>query len=437
MKVLLIDEQRQFLDLALLAQNAGHEVRMYFPHDASSGECVIARGLCKLVSEWEPSMNWADLIILSGATKVVRFLEKYRKKGYPIFGSNVAVGEWEDNRGLGQEVLKKAGIRTMDSVQFKTINEAKAFLIANPGRFVSKPDHDGDKEMSYVSKGRRDMMAMLDRWQKDCKLKNGFLFQKFVPGVEVAVGGWFGRAGFSQWFFENFEFKKLFAGELGPNTGEVGTVGRYTRTSLLAEKLLRPLEGELFRQGFTGYIDVATIVGRDGVPYPLEFTCRPGDPTDKIRHAVHKGDPVEWMMNLLKGEDTLSVSTEVVLGVTVFIPDFPFNTRPEKTKIGHPIWGHQKIPIKHFHPSEVMRGDIWEERDGKLLVEDGFVTAGSNVCTITGCGNSVQEAKAKAYHFVDHIQISNSPAYRVDIGDRLRVDLRVLKSHGYCHGLPW
>src|ERR1017187_4111784 len=128
-------------------------------------------------------------------------------------------------------------------------------------RYVSKPSGDADKALSYVSKGPADMIFMLQNWKLLGKNKAPFLLQEFTAGIEFAVGGWFGKNGFSQFFLENFEHKKLMNGEIGVNTGEMGTAMKYctAEESLLAREVLLPLEGALFRAGYTGYIDVSVI----------------------------------------------------------------------------------------------------------------------------------------------------------------------------------
>ena len=90
---------------------------------------------------------------------------------------------------------------------------------------LSKPSGDvEDKALSYVSKSPADMVYMLERWKKAQKHKSPFILQEFVDGIELAVGGWFGPGGFNEGWCENFEFKKLMPDDLGPATGEQGTV---------------------------------------------------------------------------------------------------------------------------------------------------------------------------------------------------------------------
>lgn len=429
MKILLIDKGGYFLDFALRCREAGHEVRWFLGKLRGGDRNPQGDGFnLTKVTDWAPSMKWADLIILPDNSVYMADLEVWRRRGFPIWGPNVEVTQWEMNRETGMEVLESVGIRTIDSHKFRRVSEAQDFLRANPRRFVSKVNDDNDsKALSYVSKSAKDLMFMLQKWEKLGTLKSEFVFQEFVKGTEVAVGGWFGPGGFSSWFLENFEHKKLMNGEIGVNTGEMGTVLKYTQESALAEYFLRPLEGHLYRAGYTGYVDVAAIVARDGTPYPLEFTTRPGWPLFEIQQALHP-DPCGWMFDMLEGKNTFKPSSNVAVGVVVTMPDFPYHSMPFAEKVGFPLYGWDKIPEKNLHLSQVMMG---EAPGDSLEMEPIPVSAGECVCTISGTGETVEAAQTAAYRNVKRLALPNSPMYRTDIGDRLREDLPELQQHGW------
>jgi len=274
-------------------------------------------------------------------------------------------------------------------------------------------------------------MFMLLKWKKLGIMKSEFIFQEFTPGIEVAVGGWFGKGGFSKYFLENFEHKKLMNGEIGVNTGEMGTVLKYTDNSSLAEHLLRPLESKLHRANYSGYIDVAVIIDRKGRPLPLEFTTRPGWPLFEIQQALHP-DPVGWMLDSLNGWDTFKPSTKVAVGVVMTMPDFPYCNQTQKEKEGYPLYGWEKVPGKNLHLSQVMMG---EAPDDDLGMSPVPVTTGECVCTISGTGDTVSAAQAMAYRNLDRIELPNSPMYRTDIGDRIKDQLPDLQDDGWM--LDW
>jgi len=213
----------------------------------------------------------------------LQFMEPYRLKGYPILAPSVEAAALELDRDAGQKAMKEVGINIMESKAFHDYDAAIAFVKKNPQFLVSKPSGDANKALSYVASDPADLVYMLNRWKGNEALRKaakaeGFILQERKYGIEMAVGGWFGPGGWSQWFYENWEYKKLMADDLGVNTGEMGTLSRMVKRSKLAEQVLLPMTPILERLGYVGYIDNNCIIDADG-PWPMEFTMRDGWPS--------------------------------------------------------------------------------------------------------------------------------------------------------------
>lgn len=434
MRLLLIDVGGNFLDLALRASKAGHTVRWFVAPGKNNERLPVGDGLIEKVKEWEKWMGASDLILLSDNTRYIHALEPYRKLGYPIFGPNMIGADMELNRTFGQKIWKDNGVPIMDYKTFNDYDTAIAFVEKNADkRYVSKPSGDADKALSYVSRDAGDMREMLRRWKKLGKLKSPFILQEFKPGIEVAVGGWFGKEGFSECFNINFEHKKVLNDDLGVNCGEQGTVIYYTPAEKLAKKLLLPVEDYLHSIGYTGYVDAAAIVDKEGA-WPLEWTCRPGWPHNQIISSLHEGDPVEWMAELLHGYDTLEVKDKICTGVVVSMGDFPFSYKTREENSGIPIYCDQN---ENIHPAEVKGGIASHVVGNKLVDMPTWLSAGNYLLIATGLGNSVSSSAKKAYEVIEDIEIPNSPGYRTDIGERLKKQLPELQRLGYCKTITY
>jgi phosphoribosylamine--glycine ligase len=281
------------------------------------------------------------------------------------------------------------------------------------------------------------MIFMLERWKKNAKLKGEFILQEFVPGIEMAVGGWFGPGGFNAGWCENFEFKKLMNDDMGPNTGEQGTIVRYVKKSKLADMVLAPLEEDLAATGHTGFVDVSVIIDEEGTPWPLEFTMRNGYPTFNIQQALHEGDPVEWLSMLARGEDAeIVIMDTVAAGVVLSIPDYPYSHLTKKEVVGIPVYGIEKYRDK-ICPAEMMIGSAPHQIDGKIKDKECLVTGGDYVLIANGTGDSVSSASKDAYQVLKSLTIPNSPMYRTDIGKRLEKQLPELQKLGFALKLPY
>lgn len=434
MNLLIVDQFGCGLDLAVKAKAYGHSVRLYTRNNPDGTKCEIGEGIVPKVTDWEASMNWADLIFVTDNTQYIHRLESYRDKGYPIFGCNVEGQRWEQDRVHGATILERAGIPTIPMQKFKKYEEAISIVLENKNkRYVSKPVGDGAKNLSYCSKDWRDMVFMLNKWKKENAYNDEFVLQEFHSGSEFGCGGWFGLGGFSQWITESWEHKKLMSGECGPTTGEMGTIVRYTKTSKLFDKVLKPLEGFLHGIGYTGYIDVNCIIDNKGTAWPLEFTTRPGWPLFQIQMSLHKGDPIQWMLDLLDGKDTLKVQEDkIACGAVVCQPDFPYTGVTIKENTGYPLFDMcEEDGTKNIHFSQVRSGFMPNETGANKT--PCLVTAGNYILTVTGLGNTVMEANEACYNrYKKDVCLINSPMIRDDIGEKLGPMLPELHKNGYC-----
>ena len=437
MRLLISDPTGNGLDFALRAQRAGHEVRLAIRQTEKTR--YIGRGLVQVVDAYEPWMRWADLVFMCDNTKYTYDLDKnWRPRGAKIVGATVETAKWEIDRTHGMGIFKKAGISLPPYKEFSDYDKAIAYVKKEDKRYVSKPCGEvEDKALSYCAKSPSDMVYMLQRWKKLGKHKQPFILQEFIPGIEMAVGGWFGPHGFNAGWCENFEFKKLMNDDMGVATGEQGTVLRYCRKSSLAKQVLAPLADQLLRAGYVGYVDVNCIIADDGTPWPLEFTMRPGWPTFNIQQALHKGDPVEWLLDLWNGKDAKTFDLEnVAAGVVVSMPDYPYSHATRKEVVGIPIYGLDPEAWSHVHPCEMMMGSAPMEQPPYADLPM-MVTAGDYVLVMSATGQDVQSATKAAYRRLDKLSLPNSPMWRTDIGRRLRRQLPELHRMGYATSLEF
>lgn len=440
MRLLIIDPQGAALDLAIRAQRDGHQV-IHFIRQTPKTE-HIGRGFVKVVDDYKPHLRWADLIFNADNTHYLRDLDALRRD-YPeslVISASQETAEWELDREVGQKVMKAHGIQTIPSKTFSNYDQAIAYVKKQDKRFVSKPSGDADKALSYCAKSPEDMVYMLERWKKLGKLKGDFILQEFIPGTEMAIGGWFGPAGWLPGWCENFEFKKLMNDDMGVATGEQGTVLRYVASSKLARKVLEPLTDELLKLGYVGYIDVNTIIDESGTPWPLEFTMRPGWPTFNIQQALHEGDCIEWLADLANGEASAPWAAnldKVAIGVVLSIPDYPYSHITRKEVVGVPVYGITSRMWPNLHPCEMMMAECPDKIGERISTVPMPATAGDYVLVMTATAPTVQDAKRTVYRRLKALSVPNSPMYRTDIGDRLAKQLPIIQAMGYARNLRY
>lgn len=428
MRVLLIaDAGDGLLDIALLSKDR-HKVRM-FVRKFDKRSRPIGLGLVELVPDWRPHMDWADIVILEANGFSMLEFGRWRDRGCLIIGGDADSAAWELDRKKGMEVFRKAGIPVPDFREFTNYDDAIRFIERRGEVHYSKPCSDtADKSLSAKTGIEEDPTWMLRKWKK----KHGqppcpFLLQEGIEGIEFAVGAWWGPAGWADGWEENFEHKRFCAGDIGPNTGEMGTVMRYVRQSKLARQVLVPLEPQLDKLRYVGNVDVNCIVDQHGAVWPLEFTMRLGWPAFNIETDLFDCDPIEFFHALASGEGTRGAHrlNEIATGVVLAIPPYPHPPRDYDDIVGIPVHGTPDGP--GWHPCEVMGGASHE--DGQ--------SAGAYIGIATGTGPTVRQASRSAYSVIRKISMPNSPFYRNDIGLSLKKNLPLLQDHGFAVGMEY
>lgn len=422
MKFVLLDPDGLALDVALLVQSQGHEVIHFIkdaPHTRTTGDNAVKRtrgNLDRVVKD-------ADVVFIADNANLMPTFDKLREitpKSTVWIGPTREHARWESDRQYGQDLLARYDIPVAPYRVFSDYEAAIAYVQKRDTRLVSKPfgGDQEDKSLTYVAKSPEDMCYMLKRWQKLGKLKQQFMLQDFIEGIEFGAEGWFDGEGWSSsaGFHEAFEHKKFMSGDIGPATGEMGTINAAFRTSVFAEATLKPLTEHLRAHHYCGFLNLNCIVANNGKIYPLEFTCRPGWPCFQLQLSINKGD---FAKNLYEARAPRFRLDVVTAGVVLAIPDFPYSHLTGKEVNDTPVFGFDDSNL-HHHPYMMKKNRAGE-----------WVTAGDNICCITGHGATIKEASDNAYANVKKIHIPNSMMYRNDIGYKLEKVLPKLQRHGY------
>jgi phosphoribosylamine-glycine ligase len=415
---------------------AGHDVRMFRyskkPTKYAEGFPGIA-----LVDDYKQHMAWAKdgLIFVTANNRYLWEMDRYRADfGYRIFAPTVASARLEIVRSAGMEAMASIGVEVPAFQTFDSLADAEAFARKSDRAWVFKPMGDEeDKSLTYVGKDPADMVGWLRRQIALGKvLKGKAMLQEKIERIgEIGVSGWMGPEGFlpGRWQI-CFEHKNLMNEELGPATGEQGSVCQYTDKDKLAEQMLLPLEPILRTLGHRGDFAIGAIIDQKGEAHFLEVTARCGYPAWWIQAASHRGDPAQWMADLLIGKDSLRVSNDVAIGVVMAQPCYPYDKAAAAEVEGVPIRGAGEA-LANIHLVEVMMGKGPVMEDGKVVDRPTYQTAGEYVLVATALGKTIGRAQQKVYGTVDQIHFPNR-MYRTDIGDKVIEKIRELHKYGYA-----
>lgn len=438
MRVLFVEKHADgLLDIAIRAQRAGHHVH-YWLQDYNQYKTPVGRGLVNRVSDWRDVIARMDLVLLGANDYAMGEFEAWRQRGIPVIGGTRESARWESDRAYGMKMFQRAGIPVPPFKEFTDYNAAIEHVKKQDRAFASKPSgHCDDKSLSYVSREPEHLIYKLDQWKRSGKRSGlNFILQEKVSGIEMAVGAWFGPGGFAPGLELNWEHKKLMAGNLGPNCGEMGTVLCYVARDRLFDKVLKPLETLLHKIRYVGNVDVNTIISDDGSVHPLEFTMRCGWPALNIEMALFRVDFCEFLAGLAAGKPPKDAHwlDEPAVGVVLAHADFPFSHATKKEVVGVPIYDIDEAD-DDLHFAQVMLGEAPHPPDyGNARC---LVSAGDYLMIATGTGSTVQEARRRAYQAVHRPQMPSEPFYRPDIAERLVRQLPELHRLGFATGVQY
>ncbi|MFH0884549.1 MAG: phosphoribosylamine--glycine ligase, partial [Candidatus Micrarchaeota archaeon] len=272
LKFLFVSIDALIGDLAWEVKKEGHDVKYYI---LENDQRDICDGFVDKVDNWKDHVDWADCVVFDDfgfGTEA----DELRKAGKAVVGGSAYTDRLEMDREFGQSEMKSVGINIIPRWNFTNFDEAIDFLTKNSDRYVIKPSGlaQNEKELLFVGQedDGRDIVEMLERYKKNWgKMIKAFQIQKFISGVEVAVGAFFNGEDFIYPINVNFEHKKMFPGDLGPSTGEMGTSMFFTNRSPIFDATLLKMKDKLTAAGYVGYIDINCIANSRGI-YPLEFT---------------------------------------------------------------------------------------------------------------------------------------------------------------------
>ena len=422
-KFLFVSLEGLISDIAWQVVKEGHEVKYYIENES---ERTIGDGFVSKTDRYEDDVDWADVIVFDDVLGQGEKAHALRQRGKKVVGGTAYTDKLEDDRTFGQNELKKVGISTIPFVDFTSFDAAIQYVQQNPARYVIKPSGEAQniKRLLFVGEEEdgKDVIHVLQSYERAYSEKvKQFQLQKRVSGVEVAVGAFFNGKEFLYPINVNFEHKKLFPGNIGPSTGEMGTLMYWSGPNKIFNQTLKKLEAKLSEEQYVGYMDLNCIVNSQGI-YPLEFTARFGYPTISIQQEGLQTPISQLLYNIANGiKMELKPKKGFQLGVRIVVPPFPFDDpRTFDVNSKDRVIIFKKPSYDGIHIEDV-----------RLVNGEWLITGSSGVVLIVvGTGTTVKQAQAQVYSRIKNIMIPNM-YYRTDVGDRWYEDVDRLHTWGY------
>ena len=359
--------------------------------------------------------NAVDFVVIGPEKHLAAGLsDALRDAGYPVFGPSQAAAQLETSKAFMKTICEKAGVATAAHETFVDLALALTYAETAALPMVIKADGLAAGKGVVIAQTREEASAALSSMMGDrCFGDAGsrVVIEQFLDGEEVSVfalcdGKTVRYIGHAQ------DHKRVFDGDLGPNTGGMGA---YAPAPILDDAgvdhvmttIIQPVAQAMADQGcpFQGVLYAGLMMTAQG-PFVIEFNARFGDPECQVLMPLIDQDIVPLLYACAVGtlnEHTVRLSPRHALCVVMASQGYP-----EQPITGTPI---QSLPHGDGHTTFVLHAATQRKDDGT------FVATGGRVLSLVGVGDTLQQARDRAYTLIHDVQWPQG-FYRRDIGHR-------------------
>ncbi len=431
MKVLFISNDLLGGNLAYVLQKQGCKVKLYIE---SSQQRENFENLITKVTSWRNELDWVgkDGLIIFDDIGYGKEQDKLRSRGYSVLGGSTLGDKLETHRAWAQSIFGKYGLNALPTYDFVSIDKAINFVEQHPSAWVIKQNGSASKSTNFIGQleNGADVLSVLQNYKKHHKKIGTITLQKRVDGVEIGIGRFFNGTDWVGPIEVNIEHKKMFPGDIGPTTGEMGTLAWYdsNENNKLFQATLLKLKSFLQEINFRGDIDLGCIVNEKGI-FPLEASPRFGSPIIHLQCELHKSPWFNFLKKVSDGKK-FDLKWKKGYGIVVMISTPPF---PYTKKMSGITSYHTEIHFDRAIKPEMFGRQVHFEEVSyypetkKYYISDhrGYIMY------VTSIGKTIQDAARKVYKLIDKIYIPKM-FYRNDIGSKFeKEDILKLQKWGY------
>ena len=354
--------------------------------------------------------NQIDLTIVGPEIPLVAgIVDVFEKEGLKIFGPNKKCAQLEGSKSFSKDFMIRHNLPTAKYKEYTDLDEAISEIDSFGYPVVIKADGLAAGKGVVIPENREDAITTLKEMMSDKKFgKAGdkIVVEEFLNGIETSILAFVDNDTIVP-MVSSKDHKKVFEGEIGLNTGGMGTFSPseiYTDelAKEIQEKILdKTLEG--FKKdnlNYKGILFVGLMITEDG-PKILEYNVRFGDPETQsvlFRLDTDLNKIISAILdNNLKNIE-INYSKEEAICVMLTSGGYPENY--EKGKV---ISGLENLD-----------SDIVVFHSGTKFDNENIVTNGGRVIGITAKGKTVKEAGEKVYENIKKINFEGMH-YRKDI----------------------
>ncbi len=338
-------------------------------------------------------------------------VDRLIEQGFKVIGPTRAAGQIEWDKAWARDFMKKYGIPSPLYKVFDSRKRAVEFINKNPGKkFFVKASGLAEGKGALPAETKAEAFAAIDQMSKFGEAGKTFVIEEWLIGEEfsmfaLADGKTFQIIGSAQ------DHKRLFDGDLGPNTGGIGcsTPALIVNKSIYnqAEDIIKKTVIGLAKENrpYSGILYLGAIVVEEKV-YVIEFNARWGDPEAEVLVPGIKNDLYQLSLaaaNQMLTKEKITLDGKARIVVTGSLRSGAESKKRELFGVNDLL----KLPGVMFFGTRVT------EEKNRYFVSSG------RLFHVVAEGKNVIEARQKAYEALSLLYIEgNNLHFRTDIGWR-------------------
>jgi len=345
-------------------------------------------------------------------------VDAFHKEGLRVFGPSKSAARIEGSKVFSKQLMRHADVPTAEFKIFDHPEPARYWVDTREYPVVVKADGlaagKGVIVCSTGEEAKKAIERVMVHEEFGSNAGRQVVVEKRLEGEELSVLALVGGRSILP-LPATQDHKPALDGDKGPNTGGMGA---YCPAPKATPDLLAKIESDVFvpvvhamkraRYPFSGLLYGGIILTNQG-PRVLEFNARFGDPETQpllIRLRSDLLDLLEAVVdeNLSELDDS-KIVWDPRPAVCVVMASAGY---PGKHEVGKPISGLDEVSrlpdVKVFHA-------------GTRLDNGRVVTDGGRVLGVTALGETLADAKKRAYEAVGKINFKGAH-YRTDIADK-------------------
>jgi phosphoribosylamine---glycine ligase len=338
-------------------------------------------------------------------------VDLFQAEGLRVFGPTKKAAQLESSKIFAKELMATEKIPTATARTFSSLADALAHCEQVKVPVVVKADGLALGKGVIIAQDRetaKEAVRSMMEGRAFGEAGTRVVIEECLQGGECSVHALVSGDEFRMLATAR-DYKRAFDGDRGPNTGGMGAISpadnwNKEREKEFAEAIMRPLLSGLTRNGttFRGLLFPGLMITADGLRV-LEFNCRFGDPETQAILPRMKSDLLPAFLATIDGNiEEVPIEWDDRVAVTVIIVSGGY---PGKYESGKVIYGLERAKTLP---------DVFVFHAGTKRLDGEVISAGGRVLAVTALGNSVKQARDRAYAAVAEIHFDGC-RFRSDI----------------------